>query len=81
LRVGFCGHQPALGETYISTGSLYLCSVGLLALGLPPSNKFWSDPPAKWTQQRLWSGEPLSADAALHDEKVVVEIPTLQRNS
>ncbi len=26
LRIGFCGHQPAIGETYISTGSLYLCS-------------------------------------------------------
>lgn len=81
LRVGFYGHQPALGENYISTGSLYLCSAGLLALGLPPSNKFWSDLPAKWTQQRIWSGEPMSADGALHDEKVVVEIPTLHRNS
>ncbi len=81
LRVGFCGHQPALGEAYISTGSLYLCSVGLLALGLSPANKFWSDPPTKWTQQRLWSGESLSADGALHDEKVVFDIPTLHRSA
>ncbi len=34
LRIGFCGHQPGVGETYISTGSLYLCAVGLLPLGL-----------------------------------------------
>ncbi len=27
LRIGFCGHQPSLAEGYISTGSLYLCSV------------------------------------------------------
>ena len=27
LQIGFCGHQPGVGETYISTGSLYLCSV------------------------------------------------------
>jgi hypothetical protein len=30
LTVGFCGHQPLLAEPYISTGSLYLCSVALL---------------------------------------------------
>ena len=35
LRIGFCGHQPGIGESYISTGSLYLCAVGLLPLGLP----------------------------------------------
>ena len=34
LQIGFCGHQPGVGETYISTGSLYLCAVGLLPLGL-----------------------------------------------
>ena len=37
LQIGFCGHQPGVGETYISTGSLYLCAVGLLPLGLPPA--------------------------------------------
>lgn len=26
LTVGFCGHQPAIAERYISTGSLYLCA-------------------------------------------------------
>ena len=42
LRIGFCGHQPGVGETYISTGSLYLCSVAFLPLGLPPTDEFWS---------------------------------------
>ena len=31
LRIGFCGHQPEIGEAYISTGSLYLCSVACSA--------------------------------------------------
>ena len=44
LTVGLCGHQPHLGESYISTGSLYLCSTALLPLGLPASDPFWSGP-------------------------------------
>ena len=51
LRIGFCGHQPGVGETYISTGSLYLCAVGLLPLGLPASDPFWSAPPQPWTSR------------------------------
>lgn len=78
LRVGFCGHQVSLGETYISTGSLYLCSAGLLPLGLPPRHSFWSDAPARWTSQRLWAGESLPADRALREEKTL-EVPLLKR--
>lgn len=78
LRIGFCGCQPALGERYISTGSLYLCATGLLPLGLPPADPFWSGPPARWTSQRLWSGESLPADHAISDSRAV-EIPTLKR--
>jgi hypothetical protein len=72
LRIGFCGHQPSLAEPYISTGSLYLCSTGLLPLGLPPSDPFWSSEPARWTSQRLWSGESLPADHAIKDVTNVV---------
>jgi hypothetical protein len=67
LRVGFCGHQPNLGESYISTGSLYLCAAAFLPLGLPPTDSFWSAPATPWTSQRLWSGENLHADHALTD--------------
>src|SRR2546425_7119809 len=49
LRIGFCGHQPGIGESYISTGSLYLCSVSLLPLGLPATDDFWSAPSQPWT--------------------------------
>lgn len=67
LRIGFYGHQPSLAEGYISTGSLYLCAVALLPLGLPPSDEFWSAPPARWTSQLIWSGESVPADHAIHD--------------
>jgi len=80
LQIGFCGHQPALGENYISTGSLYLCTAGLLPLGLPPSDEFWSAPAERWTAQKLWSGENLPADHALTDTREV-EIPTLKRSA
>ncbi|MGH7981413.1 MAG: DUF2264 domain-containing protein, partial [Limisphaerales bacterium] len=67
LQIGFCGHQPSLGETYISTGSLYLCSAALLPLGLPPENPFWNSPSSQWTSQRLWSGQSLPRDHAIED--------------
>jgi hypothetical protein len=66
LRIGLYGHQPEAGETYICTGSLYLCAVALLPLGLPPTDSFWSDPPAPWTQQRVWGGEAFPIDKALN---------------
>ena len=65
LRIGFCGHQPSLGENYISTGSLYLCSVGLLPLGLPAGDPFWSGPPQAWSSRKIWSGEDMPADHAI----------------
>lgn len=67
LQIGLAGHQPGLGETYISTGSLYLCSAAFLPLGLPPAAPFWSLPPAAWTSQTVWSGKNIQADHA-HDE-------------
>lgn len=65
LTIGFCGHQPAIGEQYISTGSCYLCSAAWLPLGLPPDDPFWKNPPQPWTQQKVWSGKNIPADHAL----------------
>jgi len=65
LRIGFCGHQPGVGETYISTGSLYLCSVGFLPLGLPVTDAFWSGASTPFTQQRAWSGQAFPIDHAI----------------
>jgi hypothetical protein len=68
LRIGFCGHQPGIGERYISTGSLYLCTTGLLPLGLPPDDPFWAAPAQPWTQARAFSGQPFPIDKALSEE-------------
>jgi hypothetical protein len=64
LRIGLAGHQPGVGERYISTGSLYLCAVALLPLGLPPAHAFWDAPPQPWTARRAWAGEPFPIDQA-----------------
>jgi hypothetical protein len=65
LRVGVAGYQPTVRESYISTGSLYLCLTGLLHLGLPEDDPFWTSPAKDWTQKRLWAGEDVPADHAL----------------
>ncbi|MEF2247399.1 MULTISPECIES: DUF2264 domain-containing protein [unclassified Paenibacillus] len=65
LTIGLAGHQPGLGEGYISTGSLYLCSTVFLPLGLPASHPFWSDPAAPWTSQLAWGGADIQIDSAL----------------
>ncbi|MFR9649241.1 MAG: DUF2264 domain-containing protein [Rikenellaceae bacterium] len=57
LRIGFCGSQPYVGESYISTGSLYLSSAVFIALGLDAQSEFWSGEPTPWSQKRAWSGD------------------------
>ena len=52
LQIGFYGHQPAIGESYISTGSLYLCAEAFLMLGLPESDPFWQGKDLPWTQRK-----------------------------
>ncbi len=65
LQIGFCGHQPGVGETYISTGSLYLCSVAFLPLGLQAADPFWSSPPQPWTSVKAWNGQGFPIDHAI----------------
>ncbi len=56
LALGFAGHQPQIAEKYISTGSLYLCTVAFVALGLPTTDEFWISPYAEWTGRKIWNG-------------------------
>ena len=65
LTIGFAGHQPSIGEPYISTGSLYLCSAAWLPLGLNSTDEFWSAPAEPWTQQKAWSGVDIKTDHAI----------------
>lgn len=67
LRVGFAGKQINMSETYINTGSVYLCASALLPLGLPLSHPFWSEPFTEWTNLKAWNGKEVSADSALKD--------------
>ena len=67
LTIGFAGHQPAIGESYISTGSCYLCSSAWLPLGLAASDEFWSAPAEPWTSQKAWSGVNIKTDHAIAD--------------
>lgn len=62
LQLGLAGHQVELADQYISTGSLYMATLGFLALGLPATNEFWTAPPAEWTAKKAWSGQPLMKD-------------------
>ena len=65
LQIGLCGHQPSIGETYISTGSLYLCSEAFLPLGLPADDPFWLAPTEDWTAKKIWSGQDVKVDHAI----------------
>jgi hypothetical protein len=67
LTIGLAGHQPAIGERYISTGSLYLCAAAFLPLGLPPSDPFWAAPAEPFTAQRAWGGQTFAIDHALQN--------------
>ena len=65
LQIGLYGHQPGIGEAYISTGSLYLCSEAFLILGLPPSDPLWQGKDLPWTTLKIWNGENIPADHAI----------------
>jgi len=65
LQIGLAGHQPSLGEVYISTGSLYLCTTAFLPLGLPAGDRFWSGPAATWSSVKVWTGADFKVDHAL----------------
>ncbi|MFC0473026.1 DUF2264 domain-containing protein [Halalkalibacter kiskunsagensis] len=64
LRIGLYGYQPELGESYISTGSLYLCATVFLPLGLPASDSFWQGE-QEWTMKKVWSGKKVAIDSAI----------------
>jgi hypothetical protein len=65
LTIGLSGHQPDIGEQYISTGSLYLCSVAFLPLGLPTNDEFWTGPHVDWTNKKAFSGKAFPIDKAI----------------
>lgn len=69
LRVGAVGYQPGIRDSYVSTGSLYMCTAGLLHLGLPANDPFWTSPAEPWTQKRIWAGQDIPGDHHYTDPK------------
>lgn len=65
LEKGLYGCQPALADSYINTGSLYLCTAIFLPLGLSPTDAFWSDAAQPTTWEKAWSGAPLPGDHSI----------------
>ncbi|HWI90483.1 MAG TPA: DUF2264 domain-containing protein [Flavisolibacter sp.] len=66
LNLGLYGYQPDLADSYINTGSEYLCTAVFLPLGLPETDEFWSSPSMPWTSVKVWSGQnTVPADHAL----------------
>ena len=65
LQKGLSGLQPGLAESYINTGSLYLCSTIFLPLGLSPDDAFWTDAEQPTTWEKAWSGANLPGDHAI----------------
>ena len=57
LQIGVIGHQPEMGEAYITTGSLYLHSFGFLPLGLPADHSFWTSAAEPWSNVKIWRGD------------------------
>lgn len=64
LSLGLYGSQPDIADVYNNQGSPYLATTIFLPLGLPISALFWANPPAKWSSQKVWSGEDFPNDHA-----------------
>lgn len=68
LTIGFCGSQPATADWYTNNGSLYMCSLAFMPLGLPASHPFWTYAPQPWTQVKAWGGQPFPKDHHWSDD-------------
>ena len=65
LLVGLNGSQLDISESDINTGSLYFCCSIFLALGLPASDLFWTEPYADWTSIQAWNGQKIQKDQSI----------------
>jgi hypothetical protein len=62
LTIGFTRAQPSLGDWYSNTGSMYIASESLVALGLPASASYWTLPGEPWTMRLAYSGHNFPKD-------------------
>jgi hypothetical protein len=64
LTLGLYGSQPNIGDFYNNQGSPYLATAVFLPLGLSDQDPFWSNPPEKWSSQKIWEGLDFPNDHA-----------------
>lgn len=78
LRMSSCKSFSAVSSFSPSSSSLftclfirvrYLCTLGMLHLGLPSNHTLWTAPAARWTSARVWASEDLKADHALSETR------------
>ena len=62
LTIGFVGSHPNVADWYTNNGSLYMTSLAFMALGLPPTDSFWTAPYEKWTSKKAWEGDDFPKD-------------------
>jgi hypothetical protein len=62
LTIGFTGHLPGLGDWYSNSGSMYIASESLIALGLPADDSYWTAPALPWTSRKAFAGEDFPKD-------------------
>ncbi len=65
LTLGFAGHQPNIADYYSNAGSMYICTLGFVPLGLPATDPFWTAPSEDWTAKKAWAGQPFKKDYAV----------------
>jgi len=67
LTIGVCGEQKEMGDSYLSTPCVYLCSVGFIPLGLPASHPFWTENVQPWSSMKAFGGDQLPIDSFLKE--------------
>lgn len=65
LTIGFAGKQIGMAESYINSGSIYLCTTVFLPLGLPEDDPFWANPYREWSSLKAWKGIDIGTDKAI----------------
>lgn len=65
LTKGITCEQSSVVENYISVGSLYMCSVIFIALGIVESDEFWQGN-NMWTSKKIVKGLEANLDKKIH---------------
>lgn len=65
LVKGITAEQKSVTEAYVSSGSLYMCSVIFLVLGIAKDDEFWTGDEL-WTSKKIWLGYEACLDKKIH---------------